>query len=159
MLPVDNIQIRPAHFDDLEQLTALFLALWPQSSAEEHARELRSLLGGKPAVVLTMPLSIFVAETNDGTLIGFLEVDLRSHADGCNPSQRVGYIEGWYVAETHRQQGVGKGLLAKAEDWSRGHGCVEIASDALIDNELSQRAHEALGYAVVDRCVHYWKKL
>ena len=159
MLPVDNIQIRPAHFDDLEQLTALFLALWPQSSAEEHARELRSLLGGKPAVVLTMPLSIFVAETNDGTLIGFLEVDLRSHADGCNPSQRVGYIEGWYVAETHRQQGVGKGLLAKAEDWSRGHGCVEIASDALIDNELSQRAHEALGYAVVDRCVHYRKRL
>lgn len=159
MLPVDNIQIRPAHFDDLEQLTALFLALWPQSSAEEHARELRSLLGGKPAVVLTMPLIIFVAETNDGTLIGFLEVDLRSHADGCNPSQPVGYIEGWYVAETHRQQGVGKSLLAKAEDWSRGHGCVEIASDALIDNELSQRAHEALGYAVVDRCVHYRKKL
>ena len=159
MLPVDNIQIRPAHFDDLEQLTALFLALWPQSSAEEHARELRSLLGGKPAVVLTMPLIIFVAETNDGTLVGFLEVDLRSHADGCNPSQPVGYIEGWYVAETHRQQGVGKGLLAKAEDWSRSHGCVEMASDALIDNELSQRAHEALGYAVVDRCVHYRKGL
>jgi hypothetical protein len=32
-------------------------------------------------------------------------------------------------------------------------------SDAIIDNELSQRAHEALGYEVVDRCVHYRKRL
>jgi aminoglycoside 6'-N-acetyltransferase I len=54
---------------------------------------------------------------------------------------------------------VGKKLMAAAEDWARGHQCVEIASDALIDNEVSQRAHAALGYEVVDRCVHYRKKL
>jgi len=106
-----------------------------------------------------MPLTIFVAEANDGKLLGFLEVDLRSHADGCDPSQPVGYIEGWYVAEDHRHCGVGKKLLAEAENWARTHKCVEMASDAIIDNELSQRAHEALGYEVVDRCVHYRKRL
>jgi len=36
---------------------------------------------------------------------------------------------------------------------------VEMASDTWVDNELSQRVHEALGYAVVDRCVHYRKSL
>lgn len=92
-------------------------------------------------------------------LVGFLEVDLRSHADGCNPSQPVGYIEGWYVAVDHRHRGVGRKLLVRAEDWARSQRCVEIASDAIIDNELSQRAHEALGYEVVDRCVHYRKRL
>jgi aminoglycoside 6'-N-acetyltransferase I len=106
-----------------------------------------------------MPLTIFVAEGSDGILVGFLEVDLRSHADGCNPSQPVGYIEGWYVAEDHRHRGVGRKLLAKAKDWARSHRCAEMASDAIIDNDLSQRAHEALGYEVVDRCVHYRKKL
>lgn len=106
-----------------------------------------------------MPLIIFVAEASDGKLIGFLEVDLRSHADGCNPAQPVGYIEGWYVAEDHRQRGIGRMLLAQAEDWARGHRCLEMASDALIDNERSQRAHQAVGYEVVDRCVHYRKKL
>jgi len=106
-----------------------------------------------------MPLIIFVAEATDGTLVGFLEVDLRSHADGCNPSRSVGYIEGWYVTEDHRQSGVGKKLLDNAEEWARSHRCVEMASDALIDNELSQRVHEALGYEVVDRCVHYRKRL
>jgi hypothetical protein len=34
-----------------------------------------------------------------------------------------------------------------------------MASDALIENEGSQRAHEALGYVVVDRCVHYRKTI
>jgi aminoglycoside 6'-N-acetyltransferase I len=106
-----------------------------------------------------MPLVIFVAEGKEGRLVGFLEVDLRSHADGCNPSRPVGYIEGWYVAEDHRHRGIGRKLLAKAEDWARSHRCVEMASDAIIDNELSQRAHEALGYEVVDRCVHYRKEL
>jgi hypothetical protein len=34
-----------------------------------------------------------------------------------------------------------------------------MASDALVENEVSQRVHEALGYAVVDRCVRYRKTL
>ena len=159
MMPVDDVQIRSAQQSDLAQLARLLQALWPQSPVEEHANELRLLLGGKADLVLTMPLTILVAEASDGRLVGFLEVDLRSHADGCNPAQAVGYIEGWYVVEDYRGHGVGKKLLAKAEDWARSHGCIEMASDAIIDNEVSQHVHEALGYEVVDRCVHYRKKL
>lgn len=91
--------------------------------------------------------------------VGFLEVDLRSHVDGCNPARPTGYIEGWYVAENHRHQGIGRKLLAVAEDWARQQGCVEMGSDTWTDNELSQRVHEASGYEVVDRCVHYRKTL
>lgn len=154
-----QIQIRPARLTDLDRLAPMLALLWPQASAEEHAQELRLLLGGKPESVLTMPLIIFVAEADDGELAGFIEVDLRSHADGCNPAQPVGYVEGWYVAEDYRRRGVGKMLLAEAENWARKHKCVEMASDALIANDLSQRAHQALGYEVVDRCVHYRKRL
>jgi aminoglycoside 6'-N-acetyltransferase I len=153
------MKIRPAHLSDLDQLAHLCEALWPSSSAAEHAQELRLILEGNATLVVTMPIEIFVADTSGGTLVGFVEVDLRSHADGCNSSQPVGYIEGWYVAEDHRHLGIGNKLLEQAEHWARGHGCAEIASDALIDNEVSQRAHEALGYEVVDRCVHYRKRL
>jgi aminoglycoside 6'-N-acetyltransferase I len=156
---VENIQIRPAQPSDIDQLATLLKALWPESSTEEHAQELRLLLGGNAASVLTMPLTIFIAEANDRRLVGFLEVDLRSHADGCNPSRPVAYIEGWYVAQGYRQCGVGTKLMAKAEEWARRHKCIEMASDALIDNQISQRVHEALGYEVVDRCVHYRKNL
>jgi aminoglycoside 6'-N-acetyltransferase I len=154
---MSDIHIRPAQLADRDQLVRMREALWPKPSAEEHARELALILEGKAPV--TMPLIIFVAEANDRKLAGFLEVDMRSHADGCNPSRPVGYIEGWYVAESHRHRGVGRKLLAAAEDWARSQGCVEIASDTWIDNELSQRVHEALGYEVVDRCVHYRKTL
>ena len=156
---MNNVQVRLSRPSDLDQLARLLEALWPQSSFEEHARELRLILGGRAGSLLTMPIAIFVAEASDGNLIGFLEVDLRSHADGCNSAQPVGYIEGWYVAKVHRQQGIGGKLVAKAEDWARDHNCIEMASDALIENELSQSAHEALGYEVVDRCVHYRKRL
>jgi aminoglycoside 6'-N-acetyltransferase I len=154
---VADIRVRLARPSDHDQLIRLREALWPKASAEELAGELTATLEGKPPV--TLPLIILVAEASDGTLAGFLEVDLRSHADGCDASRPVGYIEGWYVAENHRHLGVGKKLLTVAEDWARSQGCMEIASDTWIDNEVSQRVHEAMGYEVVDRCVHYRKKL
>jgi aminoglycoside 6'-N-acetyltransferase I len=153
---VSDICIRLAQLSDRDQLVRLHEALWPKTSAEKHARELTLILEGKPPV--TMPLIILVAEVSD-RIAGFLEVDLRSHADGCNPIRPVGYIEGWYVAENHRHRGIGRRLLAAAEDWARSQGCVEMASDTWVDNDMSQRVHQALGYEVVDRCVHYRKTL
>ena len=92
-------------------------------------------------------------------MVGFLEVGMRSHADGCDPSRAVGFVEGWFVQEGLRNRGVGKELMLAAEEWARAQGCLEMASDALIDNHLSHRAHEALGFEVVDRCVHFRKGL
>jgi len=157
MAYVPDIFIRRPQLSDCDQLARMCEALWPDASAEEHARELALILEGKP--VTTLPLIILVADVGDRMLAGFLEVDLRSHADGCNPSRPVGYIEGWYVAESYRTRGIGRKLLAAAEDWARSQGCIEVASDTWIDNEVSQRVHEALGYEVVDRCVHYRKTL
>jgi len=86
---VSDICIRLAQLSDRDQLVCLREALWPKSSAEEHARELTPILEGKAPV--TMLLIILVAEASNRKLAGFLEVDLRSHADGCNPSCPVGY--------------------------------------------------------------------
>ena len=150
-------RVRLAQPADRDQLARLRAALWPESSAEEHGQELKLLLAGKfPGV---MPQVIQVAEANDGTLAGFLEAGLRSHADGCDEAHSVGYVEGWYVAENWRQQGIGAELLRAAEDWARSQGCIEMASDTAIDNEVSQRAHEALGFEVAERSVLYRKKL
>jgi aminoglycoside 6'-N-acetyltransferase I len=151
-----GISIRTAQPSDREPLARLWAALWPETSVEDHGRELEQLLQGNTPGA--MPLIIFVAEA-DRRVIGFLEADLRSHADGCNPSRPVGYVEGWYVVEEYRKSGAGGNLLTAAENWARSQGCLEMASDTWIDNELSQRVHESLGYEVVDRCVHYRKRL
>ena len=131
--------------------------LWPESSAEEHARELAPLLVEKKYG--TMPLAIFVAEAESGELAGFLEAGLRSHADGCDPRHAVGFVEGWFVSKNYRRRGIGTLLLTAAEEWARSQGCSEMASDTWIDHDLSQRVHEALKFEIVDRCVHYKKRL
>lgn len=149
--------VRLAQPRDLRALAQLLAALWPESPVEEHARELELILAGKAPG--TLPLVIFVAEDQDGALIGFLECGLRSHADSCNPSHAVGYVEGWYVAEEHRRRGIGKSLLAAAEEWARSLGCVEMASDAVMDNVLSQDVHQRLGFEIVERSVLFRKAL
>lgn len=152
-----DLLVRHAEPSDRDQLSRLRAALWPESSAEEHGEELALILVGTfPRV---MPLVILVAQTGDGTLAGFLEVGLRSSADGCNESRAVGYLEGWYVEENWRRQGVGAELLRAAEEWARGQGCLEMASDTTIDNLVSQRVHEALGFEVAERSVLYRKSL
>ena len=150
-------RIRLAEPADCDRLSLLRHALWPESSAAEHASELVPILTGRPGS--TLPLVVIVSHEGDGELTGFIEVGLRSHADGCDTRRPVGFVEGWYVRESHRGQGLGAKLLAAAEDWSRNHECVEIASDTWIDHIESQRVHEALGFEVVDRCVHYRKAL
>jgi len=123
-------------------------SLWPESSFEEHLKELDSA-----------PVVNLIAEADDGTAVGFLEVALRSHADGCDTSRPVGFVEGWFVQEAFRNRGFGRDLMRAAEEWARAQGCMEMASDTWIDSDGSQRAHEALGFEVVDRCVHYRKAL
>jgi aminoglycoside 6'-N-acetyltransferase I len=49
--------------------------------------------------------------------------------------------------------------MAAAEQWARERGYAEIASDAVIDNHVSERAHLALGFAEVERAIHFRKEL
>jgi aminoglycoside 6'-N-acetyltransferase I len=96
---------------------------------------------------------VFVADRpGTGRLAGFLE------AEGCSSSP-VAYIEGWYVDPDHRRCGVGTALVRAAEEWARGLGLSEIASDTEVDNTLGHQAHVSLGYQDVKRIVCYRKPL
>ena len=132
-------------------------SLWPESPVGKHLREIDE--GLSTGICGTLPMVILVSLDDGGGLTGFLEAGLRSHADGCDPAIPTGYIEGWFVREEFRNRGVGRDLMRAAEEWARSQGCREMASDALIDNTVSLCAHEALGFEVVDRCVHFRKGL
>ena len=148
--------ILPALSSDLAALTRLCGALWPDEHATAHKEHAAAVVSGQLSA--GMPVVFFVAEVR-GAVIGFIEVGLRSHADGCDDRHPVGYVEGWYVDRHHQRGGIGAALMGAAEAWALSQGASEIASDTWVDNAGSQRAHEALGFAVVDRCVHYRKGL
>jgi len=84
----------------------------------------------------------FVVERTAGGLGGFIEVSRRNYAEGCTTSP-VAYIEGWYVDPDLRRRKAGSQLVFAAEEWARGHGVTEIASDMQLDNTVSIHAHTA----------------
>jgi aminoglycoside 6'-N-acetyltransferase I len=144
-------QIRLAGSADLPGWSELRAKLWPQENAAEHAVECAQMLTDHGADGL-------LAFDPSGRLIGFIEVSLRSAAEGCETSP-VGYVEGWFVIPMLRRKGVGSALFRAAEDWARARGCTEMASDTELENVSSQEAHERLGYTNVGVIVTYRRSL
>jgi aminoglycoside 6'-N-acetyltransferase I len=126
-------------------------ALWGDCPDEQQVREMEEILASDPE-------EVFFAERPEGGLCAFLEASLRSRANGCD-STPVGYIEGWYVDDNVRRQGVGRELVQAAEAWARSRGCRQMASDAELWNNVSHRAHGALGYEETVRLVLFKKDL
>jgi aminoglycoside 6'-N-acetyltransferase I len=126
-------------------------ALWPGRSEGELRAEMVIWRANASCAV-------FVADRGGGQLGGFLELGERSVADGCDSSP-VAYIEGWYIDADLRRTGVGKRLVSAAERYASDMGFREIASDCVLDNDVSFAAHLALGYGEVDRAIHFRKTL
>ena len=143
--------IRRATTGDIIEWLRMRKILWPHLTLEELAYDTEDTLADPE-------WAVFVAARADGCLAGFLEASTRRFADGCETSP-VGYIEGWYVDEDVRGNGVGAGLVRAAEDWARGLGCEEMASDTWLDNMASIEAHLKLGYQEAERLVHFAKRL
>lgn len=149
--------IRPVQGTDQPEWLRMRAALWPDAALEELGRDVALFLAAPEPPSPTLQ-AVLVCERGTGGLCGFVEVGIRSYAEGC-ATDRVGYVEAWYVDPDRRRQGLGRRLIAAAEAWARGRGCTEMASDADLDNTLSQRAHQRLGYEEVERSVHFRKDL
>ena len=142
---------RVSQFDGVEWVR-MRDALWPGLSIEAHETEMAEYRVEQTSQV------VFVVDRENGCLGGFLEASTRKDADGCETSP-VGYIEGWYVDPDLRRTGWGRALVEVAEAWARSCGYTEIASDCLLDNEVSLSAHTHLGYVEVERLIHFRKSL
>ena len=134
------IRVRSANVDDAPAWLRMREALWPEAESASHAREIDEFFAGK----LSMPLAALIA-LDDRKPVGFAELSIRNYAEDC-VTDRVAYLEGWYVIPEARRRGVGRALVAAAEQWALAQGCTEFGSDALIDNESSAAAHRALGF-------------
>jgi aminoglycoside 6'-N-acetyltransferase I len=102
--------------------------------------------------------AVFVLDRGEDRLGGVVEARMRDYAEGCL-SDRIAYVEGWYVESDLRQQGYGRKLVQQVEDWGRSLGMIEMASDCEIRNEVSHQVHLALGFEEVDRIICFRKAL
>jgi aminoglycoside 6'-N-acetyltransferase I len=148
------IHVRPVSPADAPAWLQMRQALWPEGDAAEHGREIALFFAGE----LHEPLAVLLAVDGAGRSLGFAELSIRNHAEDCE-TDRVGYLEGWYVVPEARRQGVGRGRGAAAEQWAASQGCTEFGSDTLIDNNASAAAHLALGFEETARLRCFRKRL
>lgn len=147
------MKVRKVSNGDIDEWVRMRNSLWC-SSRKEHLEEIYKYFSkGK-----TYEEIVFVLEQSNGKLGGFIELRVRNYAEG-SQSEKVPYIEGWYIDLDLRGCGYGKKLIQIAENWAIENGFHELASDAEIENLVSIAAHKALGFEEVDRIVCLIKKL
>ena len=143
--------IRKAETRDLPLLAELACRLWPDHSQEEMAAEL--------AEMMAKPEAAFFLAFRQERAVGFAQCQLRHDYVEGTESTPVGYLEGIYVAENCRKQGIAKGLLAACENWAKEKGCTEFASDCELSNAQSLQFHLNVGFEEANRIVCFTKKL
>ena len=144
-------RIRLATAADRSEWLRMRRLLWPKEKPAGLEDDMDSVLQDRQTPV-------FVVERPGGRLGGFLEAATRPYADGCD-TRPVGYIEGWFVDADLRQQGLGRRLVAAAEDWARSLGLRQMASDTDLTNQAGLLAHLGLGYQESERLIHFVKTL
>ena len=144
--------VRPISEKDLSEWFRLRRKLWDATGDDGHKAEMLDILDHSDTQF------VVVADSGNGKLAGFLEASIRPFVEDCE-SDNVGYLEGWFIDPEYRRQGLGRMLVAAAEEWARRKGCTEMASDAELGNEMSLAAHTRLGYQETSRLVHLRKEL
>jgi aminoglycoside 6'-N-acetyltransferase I len=132
--------IRPVEPRDRHAWARMRNALWP-GKPEDHVANIERFFVGEARE----PLAVMMAFDQHGEATGFIELSIRSYAEGC-VTDRVAFIEGWYVDPRARRQGIGAALVRAAETWGREQGCTELGSDAEVENFESANAYRAVGF-------------
>lgn len=128
--------------EDFAEIAAMMYALWPSPDPYDFSDE-----------------SVFVWQRDDSRgLGGFISFSVRARAEGCESSP-VPYIEGWWVAPDLRGSKVGRALVTAVERWCLEHGYHELGSDVELHNDVSLRAHAALGFEPTLRLQFFRKRL
>lgn len=146
------MRIEKVSEDTVEEWLPLALALWPDDSTDEMRETLDS-------IIQSPGQTGFLARNEGGLAVGFINLSLRSdYVPGADQTP-VAYVEGIYVAPDQQQQGVGRALIERAEQWATTQGCSELASDVMLGNSLGENFHNQVGFEEVERVIFFIKKI
>ena len=146
-----TVVYRKVDINDLPALSELSCRLWPHHTADEMLTEYRKGNANSEA-------AFFLAYAGE-TPIGFAQCQLRHDYVEGTESSPVGYLEGIYVADEYRKQGVARELLSACESWAKAKGCTEFASDCELTNTESLQFHLNVGFEEANRIICFTKRI
>lgn len=129
-------------------------ALWPDGNLAQHRQDIERYFAG----ARREPADVLLALAANSAPVGLAELSIRNIVDSC-ATDRVAYLEGWYVVPECRRKGIGRALILAAEQWAIRQGCREFGSDSEIDNDVSHAAHLRSGFQETGRVRTFRKTL
>ncbi len=143
--------IQKAGMHHVSVLAQLACRLWPEHTVADMQVEFAENVARADA-------ACFLAFDGEQA-IGFAQCGLRHDYVEGTDSTPVGYLEGIYVEEGYRKQGIAGKLLSACEGWAKEKGCAEFASDCELENAQSLHFHLNMGFTEANRIICFTKKL
>ncbi|MEV4013376.1 GNAT family N-acetyltransferase [Nonomuraea angiospora] len=144
---MNEVRIRPAGDDDLEGVLALAprlaegVAAW--RDPEGARRAARQWLAGSLAAAEARRGAVFVAvDSGEPQVVGVVSVQRQQHFTGAMDA----YVGELAVHPRAVRTGVGRRLMAAAEDWARQQGLRNLTLETGAANTTARRFYAALGY-------------
>jgi GNAT superfamily N-acetyltransferase len=142
-----DIRIRPATVTDAASVSRLMGQLGYDVTPEAAAARLSRIVGRSDHQFL-------LAEAG-GVAVGCLHISLSEHVD----ADTAVLIEGVVVDRAHRGTGIGRQLIARAEEWGRANGCALVRLRSTDARTEAHRFYERLGYAKIKTQFAFAKSL
>lgn len=144
-------EIHKAILSESKIVAELFIRMWADHNLEELQQEFEGDISSDESVIFLVysgELPVAVAQCR-----------LRNDYVEGTASSPVGYLEGIYVDEEYRKQGIAKALCEACENWAKEKGCEEFASDCELSNEISLEFHLGIGFDEANRIICFTKKI
>lgn len=87
---------------------------------------------------------VFVAEDEKGARLGYMH--MRTSTDYYAPGELHAHIADLVVAADGEGKGVGKALMAHAEDWARSRGYTQVTLSVFTQNTRARELYKRMGY-------------
>ena len=87
--------------------------------------------------------TVLAAENGAGQPLGFIHIE--THTDYFTGEEH-GHVSDLVVASTAEHRGVGKALMAAAEEWARGLGFRLLSLNVFTENHGARKLYDRLGY-------------
>ncbi|MGI6131658.1 MAG: aminoglycoside 6'-N-acetyltransferase [Bacillota bacterium] len=143
--------IKQAGIDDSRIVAELAMLLWPDNEIDDLEEEMTNYIVSDSGAVF-----VYLTENIP---VGFAQCSLRNDYVEGTESSPVGYLEGVFVKDEYCKKGIGKELVIQCEEWAKGKGCSEFASDCELSNAESLEFHLRLGFEEVNRIICFRKDL
>ncbi len=156
MAPDESVQIRPYSAADFDQVLALAPRLTEGvASWRDPAAVLEAVQGWvrSSAQAAGEPGHAMYVAIVDGQIAGLVTVAERKHFAG----QVDGYVGELVTAPSLERRGIGRRLMAAAEQWATDRGLALLTLETGAANHAARAFYSALGY--VDEDVRLTKRL